>query len=128
MKRGSVGKEGASRSFFGVEAVLVKEVAKRKLAGKRRLAASDPGCGAEADDEPKRAVKRWQTAAQFFLDPAAKAAFKGGVLRRRRRRSREDWRRSRCCSEAGVVAEAGVGAKGCGSEAGLELKRMLLLK
>ena len=58
MKRGSVGKEGASRSFFGVDAALVEEVAKRRLTGKRRLsAASNTGCGAEADDEPKRAVK-----------------------------------------------------------------------
>ena len=55
MKRGSVGREGASRSFFGVEAALVEGVAKRRLAGKRRLAASDHGCGAPAaeaaDDE-----------------------------------------------------------------------------
>jgi hypothetical protein len=125
VKRWSLGKEGASRSFFGVEAALVEEVAKRRLAGKRRLAASDPGCGAEADDEPKRAVKRWQKAAQFFL--AAQRRRRHWRHRRRRRRS-EDWRRNRCCSEAGVVAEAGVGAKGCGNEAGLESKRMLLLK
>ena len=37
------------------------KVAKRSLVGKRRLAASDPGCGAEADGEPKLAVKRCLT-------------------------------------------------------------------
>jgi hypothetical protein len=114
-------------SWVGVEAPLVEEVAKRRLAGKRwlQVAASDPGCGAEADDEPKRAVKRWQTAAQFVL---AAQRRRSHWRRRRRRRRSEDWRRSRCCSEAGVVVEAGVGAKGCGSEAGVELKRMLVLK
>ena len=40
VKRGSVGDGGrASRSFFGVEAALVEEVAKRRLARKLRLAA-----------------------------------------------------------------------------------------
>ena len=73
VKRGSVGEGGrASRSFFrvGVEAALVEEVAKRRLARKpwpaaeRRLVAQ-----AEADGEPNRAVKRLLIAAQFL--PAA---------------------------------------------------------
>ncbi len=39
--RGSVGKEGASRWFFGLgmEAAVVEEDAKHRHAGKRRLAA-----------------------------------------------------------------------------------------
>ena len=54
MKRGSVGEGGrASRSFFRVEAALVEEVAKRRFAGKRRLAAERwLVARAEADGEP----------------------------------------------------------------------------
>ena len=54
VKRGSVGDGGrASRSFFGVE-----EVAKRRLARKPRLAAERRLVArAEADGEPNRAVK-----------------------------------------------------------------------
>ena len=71
MKRGSVGKEGASRSFFGVDAALVEEVAKRRLARKPRLAAERRLVArAEADGEPNRAVKRLLIAAQFL--PAAR--------------------------------------------------------
>ena len=44
VKRGSVGDGGrASRSFFGVEAALVEEVAKRRLARKPRLAVRSEG-------------------------------------------------------------------------------------
>ncbi len=60
-----------------------------------------------------------------------------GALRRKRRRRRKPerlWRRAKiggeadAGSEADVVrAEAGVEAGGCCSEAGLELKRMLVL-
>ena len=72
MERGSGGARArrASRSFFGVEATLVEEEAKRRLARKplfafeRRLVAR-----AEADGEPNRAVKRLLIAAQF--SPAA---------------------------------------------------------
>jgi hypothetical protein len=35
VKRGSVGKEGASRSFFGVDAALVEEEALKRSAGLR---------------------------------------------------------------------------------------------
>ena len=74
VKRGSVGDGGrASRSFFGVEAALVDEVAsvaKRRLARKPRLAAERRLVArAEADGEPNRAVKRLLIAAQFL--PAA---------------------------------------------------------
>ena len=71
VKRGSVGKgRHALRSFFGVEAALVEEVAKRRLAGKLRLAAERRLVArAEADGEPNRAVKRLLIAAQFL--PAA---------------------------------------------------------
>ena len=71
VKRGSVGEGGrASRSFFGVEAALVEEVAKRRLARKPRLAAERRLVArAEADGEPNRAVKRLLIAAQFL--PAA---------------------------------------------------------
>ena len=70
MKRGRVGKEGASRPFFGVEAALVEEVAKRRLARRPLLAAERMLVArAEADGEPNRAVKRLLIAAQFL--PAA---------------------------------------------------------
>ena len=71
VKRGSVGKgRRASRSFFGVEAALVEEVAKRRLARKLRLAAERRLVArAEADGEPNRAVKRLRIVAQFL--PAA---------------------------------------------------------
>ena len=71
MKRGSVGEGGrASGSFFGVEAALVEEVAKRRLARKLRLAAERRLVArTEADGEPNRAVKRLLIAAQFL--PAA---------------------------------------------------------
>ena len=74
MKRGGVGEGGrASRSFFGVEAALVEEVAKRRLARTRRklwLAAERRLVArAEADGEPNRAVKRLLIVAQFL--PAA---------------------------------------------------------
>ncbi len=75
-KRGSVGKEGASLRFATPSTNAASTPKNERDAP--RLAASDPGCGAEADDEPKRDVKRWQTAAQFFLAPAAKAASAGG--------------------------------------------------
>ena len=109
---GASGREGASRWFCGLEAALVEEVAKRRLARKRRLAAERwlvARAGAD-DGEPKLAVKRLLMAAQFLL----------AALRR--------WRRAKiggeadAGSEAGVVgAEAGVEAGSCCSEAGLEL-------
>ncbi len=73
MKLGSVREGGrASRSFFGVEAALVEEVAKRRLARKLRLAAERRLVArAEADGEPNRAVKRLLIAAQFLPVPAA---------------------------------------------------------
>ena len=73
---GASGREGASRWFCGVEAALVEEVAKRRLARKRRLAAERwlvARAGAD-DGEPKLAVKRLLMAAQFLL----------AALRRRR--------------------------------------------
>ncbi len=69
------GREGTSRWFCGVEAALVEEVAKRRLARKRRLAAERwLVARAGADGEPKLAVKRLLMAAQFLL----------AALRRRR--------------------------------------------
>ncbi len=53
---GVSGREGASRWFFGAEAA--GEAAKRRRAGKRRLAAERwLVARAEADGEPKLAVK-----------------------------------------------------------------------
>ena len=81
---GASGRECALRWFFGVEAALVEEIAKRRLAGKRRLAAERwLVARAEADGEPKLAVKQLLIAAQFLL----------AALRRRRRRQRERLRR-----------------------------------
>jgi hypothetical protein len=105
---------------------LVEEVAKRRLARKRRLAAERwLVARAGADGEPKLAVKRLLMAAQFLL---------AALRQRRRRRRKRLWRRTKiggeadAGSEAGVVgAEAGVEAGSCCSEAGLELKRMLVL-
>ena len=72
---GASGRESASRWFCGVEAALVEEVAKRRLARKRRLAAERwLVARAGADGEPKLAVKRLLMAAQFLL----------AALRRRR--------------------------------------------
>ena len=95
---GASGREGASRWFCGVEAALVEEVAKRRLARKRRLAAERwPVARAGADDgEPKLAVKRLLMAAQFLL----------AALRRRR--------------DGGV--------SGYGGERRLAAKRMLVAK
>ena len=90
MKRGSVGKEGASRPFFGVEAALVEEVAKRRLAGKRRLAASDPGRGAEAGGEPGPSLRgsdaglsaaaHWQLRLESWMnDSSWRPSGEGGI-------------------------------------------------
>ena len=77
---GALGSESASRWFCGVEAELVEEVAKRRLARKRRLAAERwLVARAGADGEPKLAVKRLLMAAQFLL----------AALRRRRQRLRK---------------------------------------
>ena len=62
-----MGREDASRWFCGVVAALVEEVAKRRLARKRRLAAERwlvARAGAD-DGEPKLAVKRLLMAAQL---------------------------------------------------------------
>jgi len=96
---GASGREGASRWFCGVEAVLVEEVAKRRLARKRLLAAERwlvARAGAD-DGEPKLAVKRLLMAAQFLL----------AALRRRRQRRRK---------------------RLCGGERRLAAKRMLVAK
>ncbi len=89
----------AGHGFFGVEAALVEEVAKRRLVRKRRLAAERwPVARAGADDgEPKLAVKRLLMAAQFLL----------AALRRRRQRRRK---------------------RLCGGERRLAAKRMLVAK
>ena len=58
----------ASRWFCRVEAALVEEVAKRRLARKCRLAAERwLVAREEADGEPKLAEKRLLMAAQFLL-------------------------------------------------------------
>ena len=95
---GASGREGASRWFCGVEAALVEEVAKRRLARKRRLAAERwlvARAGAD-DGEPKLAVKRLLMAAQFLLAalrqrrPGGDGGVSGYVA------ASEDWRRSGC--------------------------------
>ncbi len=117
---GGSGREGASRWFFGVWAALVEEVAKR-FAGKPRLGLlRSLVARAEADGEPKLAVKRLLMAAQFLL-----------AAQRRRRRSVGGVSgeggaakiggdsEADAGSEAGVVAEPGMEAGICFSEAGL---------
>ena len=91
-------------------------------------------CRAEADGEPKLAVKRLLMAARFLCwprrrsdrDEAAKAA---RAAKAAQRKSLITGGEADAGSESGVVAEAGTGveAEGCGSEAGLELTRKRML-
>jgi hypothetical protein len=123
---GASGREGASRWFCGVGAALVEEVAKRRLARKRRLAAERwLVARAGADGEPQACCEAIANGGVILA---------GGSAAKARRRRKRRWRRAKiggeadAGSEAGVVgAEAGVKAGGCCSEAGLELKRMLVL-